>query len=290
MKWMKNNSILTKICEDAEIVKRNSKLSYYNISASFDIETSSFYEGEEKRACMYMWGCCIDGYYFRGRTWQEFLQLVNDIIKAFNVTPKLRFVFYCHNLSYEMQWIKCYFKFIDVMANKKLKPIKCVCDTGIEFRCSYLLSGYSLQTLADVYLKGRVEKLVGDLDYSLIRHNTSYISEQEYGYLYNDIRIVYEYINDKIKGGEDIAHIPNTKTGYVRKLIKNNCLGGAPVRHMRMDIHHKKYRQTMQRLTIESPEEYELLNRAFQGGFTHCSCMNQGVMFDDVASYDFTSS
>ena len=32
---------------------------YYNIPCAFDIETSSFYEGDEKRAIMYIWQFAI---------------------------------------------------------------------------------------------------------------------------------------------------------------------------------------------------------------------------------------
>ena len=150
-----------------------------------------------------------------------------------------------------------------------------MCDTGIEFRCSYLLSGYSLKTLANVYLIGRVKKLTGDIDYSLVRHSKTPLTYREYHYIYNDVRIVYEYINDKIKSGEDISHIPNTKTGYVRHLLKLRCIGGNPVRHLRMDYHHKQYRLLISRLTISGAKEYNLMQHAFQGGFTHCSCVNE---------------
>ena len=292
MKWetLGSREILEQIKTETEIIRKNSKLSYFNIANSFDIETSSFYEGDEKRACMYVWAMCINGHYFTGRTWEEFLNFINDIIDVFGVTHSKRFVIYIHSLSFEMQFMKSYFNFVRIMANKNRQPIVAVCDSGIEFRCSYLLSGYSLSTLADVYLKGRVKKLTGDLDYELIRHSKTPITRREYQYLYNDVRIVYEYINDKIKNGEPISKIPNTKTGYVRRKLKENCIGGNPVRHKRMAQKHRMYHNKISRLTISGKEEYEMMLRAFQGGFTHCSCINEGKKFDDVASFDFTSS
>ena len=36
------------------------KVEYYNIPVTFDIETSSFYDQDEKRACMYIWMFSID--------------------------------------------------------------------------------------------------------------------------------------------------------------------------------------------------------------------------------------
>ena len=51
---------------------------YYNASVSFDIETTSFYEGTEKRACMYAWAFCAEGVTLTGRTWDEFVTLVRE--------------------------------------------------------------------------------------------------------------------------------------------------------------------------------------------------------------------
>lgn len=290
MIWQRDVKILNDIKAGAEVIKKNRTLSYYNLSVSFDIETSSFYDGTEKRACMYVWAMCIDGYYFTGRTWDEWLNLINEIVNVFELNDTLRLCIYVHNLSYELGWILHYFTFTDVMANKRLKPIKCVCDNGIEFRCSYLLSGYSLNTLANVYLSGRVKKLVGTVDYSLIRHTQSRLTRTDYQYIYNDVRIVYEYIKMKIEQDGDITKIPNTKTGYVRKLLKQNCVGDRGVRNRyRQSANNKRYRLLIKTLTIGSVDEYKQMQRAFQGGFTHCSSINQGKVFN-VGHYDFTSS
>jgi len=40
--------------KDVKTVKSNKGKSYYNVAASFDIETSSFYENGEKRAIPYI--------------------------------------------------------------------------------------------------------------------------------------------------------------------------------------------------------------------------------------------
>ena len=49
---------------------------WLNVPASFDIETTNFYNNEgEKRAGMYIWMVSIFGKAFYGRTWFEFIQL-----------------------------------------------------------------------------------------------------------------------------------------------------------------------------------------------------------------------
>lgn len=282
--------ILADVFTKERIIKKNSKLKYYNISISFDIETTSFRVGDEKRAVMYIWAMCIDGHFIYGRTWEEWLQLLDDIRQAADISPELRYIIFVHNLAYETQFFSHYFNFKKVIANSIRKPISLLTDYGLEFRCSYLLSGYSLATLADVKLQGRIEKLVGDLDYDLMRHSETPLTEQEMGYVKNDVRIVYEFIKDEIERNGNIAKIPLTKTGYVRRLLKEKCVGPPPVRHMRRESRFTQFISWMHRMIICSVEEYHQLLRAFAGGFTHCSCINEGRTFENVTSFDFASS
>ena len=282
--------LLKMIFTKDKIIRKNSKLQYYNISISFDIETTSFKVKDEKRAIMYVWAMCIDGYFIYGRTWEEWLQLLDEIRQAADISPQLRYVCYIHNLSYETQFFAHYFKFTKVIANDIRKPISLLTDYGLEFRCSYLLSGYSLATLADVKLQGRIEKLVGDLDYDLLRHSETPLTDQEMAYVHNDVQIVYEFIKDEIERNGNIAKIPLTKTGYVRRLLKEECVGPPPVRHMRRESRFTQFISWMRRMIINSVQEYHQLLRAFAGGFTHCSCINEGKTFSDVTSFDFASS
>ena len=55
------------------------KVHYLNIPCSFDIETSSFYDGLAKKAIMYIWTFNINGTTFYGRTWKQFIDLLDLI-------------------------------------------------------------------------------------------------------------------------------------------------------------------------------------------------------------------
>ena len=46
-------AVIEEISENAETIKTAKKIEYYNMPCAFDIETTSFYAGEEKRAIMY---------------------------------------------------------------------------------------------------------------------------------------------------------------------------------------------------------------------------------------------
>ena len=145
-------------------------VSYYNIPCAFDIETTSFYDSDgEKTAIMYEWTFGINGLVIIGRTWDEFILMLHVLTNYLNTHEKMRLVCYIHNASYEMQFFRKHINWIKIFALEERIPIYMLCDLGIEFRCSYLLSGYSLAKLSDQLLKYKVKKMVGDLDYTLIR-------------------------------------------------------------------------------------------------------------------------
>ena len=50
-----------------------------------------------------------------------------------------------------------------------------------------------------------------------------------------------------------------------------------------------RYNELMKAMTLEA-DEYMLLKRAFQGGFTHANPFFTNVTVEDVTSFDFTSS
>ena len=69
-----NATFLQKISSvDLPIVTDNKKISWYNVPAAFDIETSSFYSQGEKQANMYIWQFGILNWVTYGRTWDEFI-------------------------------------------------------------------------------------------------------------------------------------------------------------------------------------------------------------------------
>ena len=53
-------------------------IEYYNIPCSFDIETTSFIdEFGNKSATMYVWQLGLNGCVIVGRTWDEYIQVIN---------------------------------------------------------------------------------------------------------------------------------------------------------------------------------------------------------------------
>lgn len=277
-------NVLTRVINKAtdKIIFR--KKQYFNIPCAFDIETTSTYLNGQKVAFMYAWTLNINGASIIGRTWEEFEHCI-DVIKAKLFLNESRlFIIYVHNLSYEFAFIGKRFVWEKIFSIDTRKPIYARTVDGIEFRCSYLLSGYNLYTVGKNLQKYKVEKLVGDLDYSKTRLNITPLFNKEIRYLINDGRVVVSYIQEEIERNGNIAKIPLTKTGYVRQACRRNCFSKS---------HRTKagsaYRKRIKRLTL-TLDEYDLLKHAFSGGFTHANPWYTNKIVHGVKSFDFTSA
>ena len=291
---IKNISDFLNTINKKNIITSKGKI-YYNIAMSFDIETTSFYEDKngiiytndeykklknkvkaDKKAIMYIWQFAIEENVIIGRTWNDFLYFCKKLYDYLDL-EKRYIIVYVHNLSYEFQFICKWFNWIDIFADSERKPIKATTDSHFVFKCSYRLSGYSLEVLANNLKSHTIKKMVGNLNYNLIRNSKTPISKEELEYCVNDVLIVTSYIEEQIDEFGNIEKIPLTQTGKVRRYVRKQC------------FQNKDYKYFIKELTIEKPE-YLLLKNAFAGGFTHCNAMYTNKICKNVTSYDFTSS
>lgn len=273
---------------DASLIKTNKKIEYYNVPCAFDIETTSFFRlNGNKGSIMYEWTLGINGAVMIGRTWGEFMHVYQELCRLLDLSDNKRLIIYSHNLAFEFQYIKNWINWDKVFSLNVRKPCYALSKDGVEFRCSYILSGYSLQKLGEQLVKYKINKMVGDLDYSLIRHSNTPMSEKELKYCINDVKVVMSYIQEKIEHDGNITKIPYTKTGYVRKKCRDSCLYEGS--HKNNTAKYNKYVKLMKSLKL-TPSEYNQLKRAFQGGFTHANANYVGKILERIKSYDFTSS
>ena len=270
------------------------KNKFDNTIFTFDIETSSYvilnnqvipacdYEKltkEEqqnaiKQSNMYIWQFSINDIVYYGRTWQEFKEFL-DMLEEDDPYRKIIFV---HNLSFEFQYLKGFFKFEDVMARKSRKVMKAFfTDYNIEFRCSYMMSNVKLEKLPSIY-NLPVEKQVGSLNYDLVRTSITDLTKEELKYCEYDCLVVYEYIKVELKSYENIDKIPLTSTGHVRRELRN------------ITQKDYNYRKQVMKASNTDPHVYNLLIQSFMGGYTHANWLYTDEVLKNVDSWDFTSS
>jgi len=261
---------------------------------TFDIETTSIikigekilpatdYQKLDKKsqeqckflAFMYIWQFSIDETVYYGRTWQEFKEFIEILENKCNC-KKIVFV---HNLSFEFQFLYSHFNLIDVLARKSRHVMKAsMQDYNIELRCTYMMSNVALKILASTY-KLPVQKLSGDLDYSLIRNSLTVLDEKELKYCENDCLVVYYYIKMELETYETVDKIPLTFTGHVRRELRKKT------------ITDWKYRKQVYKSINVDGKIYNRLIEAFQGGYTHANWFYTDKILKNIDSYDFTSS
>ena len=261
--------------------KKSSTTVYANAACSFDTETTSTNIGGQKVAFTYFWQFALtDNFYCYGRSWQDFRTLINYISSRISLNSSHALICYIHNFAFEFQFMRKWFEWESVFSVKDRTPIKAMTKQGIEFRDSYILSGLPLKLVAENLTAHKVQKLVGDLDYSLVRTESTPVTEKELGYMLNDVVILIYYITEQIDLYGNIAKIPLTNTGRVRKAVQEKAFSK-----------NNKYltRKQMSLLTL-TPELYIKLKQAFAGGFTHANKNYVGKIVQNVQSMDFTSS
>ena len=277
-----------------DIRKTNKKIEYLNFASEVDIESSSFIDVDgNKTAIMYCFTIGINGHSYFGRTYDELMEMFQLFTDTFELNKNRRLIVYVHNLAYEFQFFYKRFTWLKIFSTDKRTPLTALSTGGIEFRCSLLLSGYSLAKVGEHLQKYKVDKKVGDLDYDLIRHSETPMDEKEIGYVLNDGLVVMAYIQEQIESHQnDITKIPLTKTGEVRTYCRNQCLynGGGSHKGRKSITAYNKYKGYMNATRIKSVKEYQQLKHAFCGGFTHANGLIVGKCVNNVTSFDFTSS
>lgn len=275
--------------DSISFIKNNRKIQYANVPCTIDIETSSFYENGEKRGIMYAFVIGINGKTYIGRTYNELWDSMDKISEFYALSEERRMIFFVHNLSFEFQWFRKWRKWIKVFSTEERNPLYALDEKGIELRCSYQLSGYSLENVGKNLTRYKVNKMVGDLDYKLIRHSKTPLTNKELKYIQNDGLVVMAYIQEEIENHHNnITLLPLTKTGKVRTYVRKKCLYSG--KHSKNQYKFIKYHNMMKALPICSVDEYEQLKRAFSGGFTHANGYYVNQTINNVYSFDFTSS
>ena len=122
------------------------------------------------------------------------------------------------------------------------------------------------------------QKLVGNLDYMLIRNSKTVLNEKELSYCENDCLVVYEYIKKELETYNTLNKLPLTSTGHVRKELKNDI------------IKDYSYRNEVRKSINVDGHVYNLLLKAFAGGYTHANWIHAGKIINNVDSFDETSA
>lgn len=255
------------------------KNTYKIIHASFDIETTSINE----HSYMYIWQFGFISkdtqYVVKGRTWYEFEIFMRKISEMLD---DKRIIVWCHNLAgYEFRFMqKRYMQDInEVFAKENNHAIKFVLFENIEFRDTLAICSKSLQALAQDYCI--TQKLVGDLDYNILRNSRTVLTNEEECYCDNDVIILSEFSKYIFENYIIDGSIPLTQTGLLRSDIKHYLKVNNLKKKILNRVHHM----------FPSKKMYDLMmTYLFKGGLSNANYTIVNMILYMLDSYDFTSS
>lgn len=276
--------------------RKNHKVEYLELVAAFDIESTSYEQNGRKYAWMYIWMFSLQGVNIVGRTWGQFIDLMVRLSNFFHLNDVNRLAVYVHYLPFEFQFMNKLLGWLDVFSMDSRQVVRALSIIGIEFRCSLALTGMALGSIIipDKTKPGsvpdlperyryRIHKMLGDLDYSKIRHQKTPLTEDEMRYCIADVVTVVHAVADRLHNyGDTIATIPPTRTSYVRRDVRNHT---AQAKGKDGAI----YRKWMRAMTLDE-DVYRRTKEAYMGGFTHANVEWVGVTCYDIMSMDITSA
>lgn len=247
-------------------------VTYMDAICAFDIETTTY----QDLNWMYIWQFQLDEKAtVTGRTWDEFRIMIDWLRSR---SEGCRWLIYCHNLSYEWQYIRGIYPFSpdEVFATDARKVLKCVMYDCLEFRCSQFLSNMSLANFTRTMMVDHQKQSGEVFDYSKIRYPWTELSEYEMKYATYDVIGLVEAVKALMKANNDTIYtVPLTSTGYPRRDIKYVM---------------RKYSWHRLRDMQPSMEVFLMLRDAFRGGNTHASRFWAGKTAENVLSFDRSSS
>lgn len=250
---------------------------YLNIPSAFDTEASSFLSSDgEEVGLLYIWMFGLGSTVVYSRDLDDFVSLLSRL-SDYLITRSAKLIVYVHFLKYDFSFMKKLFNWEDVFIRDNREPLYAVWR-NIEFRDSLALSGGRGLAYIGKHLRHKVYKAVGDLDYDKIRTPQTPLTDAELHYCEMDVRVLLQYIREKIEDDNGINNIPLTNTGYVRRYVRNECFKN-----------RGRYMDFIDGLTM-TPDAYLQAEKAFQGGAVGPNINKVGLLSRQVHSYDIKSS
>lgn len=249
---------------------------YLLIGCGFDIETTKV----GKNSYMYHWQLSLGNEVYLGRTWESFIDLIYEIKNKLKLKKNERLLMYIANLSFEFQFLRKRLPITDIMAKAKRNPIMLEIDGFIEIRDALAITGTNLATLAKNYCT--TQKLVGDLDYSILRNSVTEMTEKEKEYCINDVTILKEFSEYIFNYYGQQKFLPLTKTGILRNIVKNKAK-----EYYKLNVLKRKIFD----LFPQTKDEYNYIMRyLFKGGYVHGVANYTGEIITNLESWDKKSS
>lgn len=211
-----------------DFLKPKNGIRYLEDFAVLDTETSHTCINGEEVGWITSIQWIFDGKYKLYRKPSDFCKFLNSLKSKYDLNDNNMMVVYIHNMSYDMEYLYQWLN--DIVGESWLnvkqlytqahKPIF-IRFNGFEFRCSYRLSGRSLDKWSKD-LNTEHKKAVGTYDYDKVIYQDTELSDTELNYDKLDVIVLRECIIKELEiNNNDLRSVPYTMTGYVRADTKS---------------------------------------------------------------------
>lgn len=252
-----------------------------------DIETSNNHakEPQDLRTWITSIQVLFNNQYYLFRYPEEFITFLSNLRERLGLQPstkfKKRLIIFVHNLSYDISYLLPY---INMLPDDNEKYQGIIEDNNkflsyvrgcFEFRCTYRLSGMSLEKWSKEMNVSHV-KQVGLYDYDKIIYPDDELTDDEQKYDRFDVLSMKECLDKQLSYyGDDLTTVPLTKTGYIRRTLRRSC---------RNDKYYRKHYFRDNRLNARC---YEYCLKSFAGGYTHNNRHWRDVLIEVGKTYEY---
>lgn len=283
----------------------------YKVCAAYDTETTSVQVNGEWRAFAYLYqindlrSCDLPAYepgksddVKLYRTASQVLAYIGALVEwgeANRIVP----IIAGYNIMFDLQTIfadlcRSYGMEVNAQSSTNVYTLDLTAQDGstlLRFWDTYHLE---MRGLAAMGATAGIEKLVGDLDYSLVRTPETPLTDAEIGYAVRDVQVIPAYLRYLLDANEwltpDMLGVRVlTKTSLVRQMARNEI---APLK-----VRSGRARKTLEQLFMAVCQDdlpgcyydYGLRKACFRGGLTFTAARYASVVVRNVASLDVTS-
>lgn len=290
MYWAEKKDLAKSLMKGAilncEIVKDSKKNydtrkydNYLKIGSGFDTESCKLKNVNIVCSYVYHWQFSLGDLVILGRNldqFEDFFKYLLDII------PKnVKLLSYVANLGFDYYFIKhrlSKYKITRHFEKKTKNPLVIEVDGKVVFRECIGLFGRSLDDIAKNFCK--TKKMVGDLDYDLVRLSNTPMTNKEIKYCINDVKILSELGDYTFKHYYgDFRSLPLTAISELREDVKKE-----------MGKNYYKIKNEIMSWMPDDEEEYWLFrNYLFKGGLCGSNSELINKHLKNVGHADFVS-
>lgn len=252
-----------------------------------DIETSNNHaeKPEDLRTWITSIQVLFNDKYYLFRYPEELIEFYENLYNELDLYPDsmpYKLISFIHNSSFDLSYLIPYLcKLPDFdkgnsgiirSVNKFLTFVR----GSLEFRCSYLLSGMSLEKWSKE-MNIEHKKAIGLYDYEKIIYPDDELTENEKTYDYIDVVALKECLQRQmlLYGNDSLLTLPLTSTGYIRRDLRRSC------------INDKYYRERYFINNRLNPDLYEYCLKSYAGGYTHNNRFYRDIVVQCGKEYEY---